>query len=149
MSGIFFTRVPEMALNNFLFLTILETSHTFKTIVQFSRIKLFQQIICVENLSLYLSICHEIQLFLVQLFYILQNPQFFQIMNYLALGTSSIHFFSGFGASIFFYRVRRLHKGVPKVAKVLIPKSIPTELSVLGNTSWERFSYKTQEISIS
>ena len=56
-------------------------------------------------------------------------------MNYLALGTSSIHFFSGFGASIFFYRVRRLHKGVPKVAKVLIPKSIPTELSVLGNTS--------------
>ena len=40
-------------------------------------------------------------------------------MTYLVFGTSSIRFFSGFGASKFF----------------LIPKSIPTKLSVLGNTS--------------
>ncbi|GGA55948.1 hypothetical protein CYANOKiyG1_76680 [Okeania sp. KiyG1] len=45
----------------------------------------------------------------------------FTFLNFL------IRFFSGFGASIF----------VPSlnVAKVLIPKSIPTELSVLGKIS--------------
>ena len=47
-------------------------------------------------------------------------------MTYLVFGTSSIRFLSGFGASIFLPLLR--------VAKVLIPKSIPTELSVLGNT---------------
>ena len=47
-------------------------------------------------------------------------------MTYLVLGTSSIRFFSGFGASIFLPLLR--------VALVLIPKSIPTELSVLGHS---------------
>ena len=54
-------------------------------------------------------------------------------MTYLVLGTSSIGFFSDFGAWFF---LPSLHKGgVPTVARALIPKSIPTKLSILGNTS--------------
>ena len=52
----------------------------------------------------------------------------------LSYGYFKHSFLQWFWCINFFYRVRRLHKGVPKVAKVLIPKSIPTELSVLGNT---------------
>ena len=49
-------------------------------------------------------------------------------MTYLVFGTSSIRFLSGFGASIFLPR-RDVACNV-----LLIPKSIPTELSVLGKT---------------
>ena len=39
------------------------------------------------------------------------------------------------GAQNFFYRVGALHATSLQLALVLIPKSMPTELSVLGNTS--------------
>ena len=51
--------------------------------------------------------------------------------NLLNLRYFLIRFLSGFGASIF--------RPLLKVAKVLIPKSIPTELSVLGKI-WAQVS---------
>ena len=69
-------------------------------------------------------------------------------MTYLVFGTSSIRFFSGFGASIFLPRSRDVACNVPttlQLALVLIPKSILTELSVLGNTSGKTSTTKLRK----
>ena len=49
------------------------------------------------------------------------------------------------GAQNFFYRVGALHATSLQLALVLIPKSMPTELSVLGNTSGKTSTTKLRK----
>ena len=131
-----------MALDNFRFLTIPETSHTSKTIVWFSQT--FHQIICVENNSLYLSVWHEIQLFFYPFSYPLEPLVFLDndLLSFRYFEHSfpqwfwCINLFTAYGGCI---------RASLQLALVLIPKSIHTELSVLGNTSGKTSTTKLRK----
>ena len=61
-------------------------------------------------------------------------------MTYLVFGTSSIRVFISLVVLVHQFFLPLL-----KVAKVLIPKSIPTELLVLGNTSGKTSTTKLRK----